>query len=53
MKWFLIILGIITIAVFFGTWIFGFLGWTFTGIGKGWYFLEDVFNLFGWNGGIV
>lgn len=53
LKIFLIVLFIIAVAVFTGTWIFGSLGWLFTVIGKFWYLLEKVFNLFGWNGGIV
>ena len=53
MKWFLIILGIIAIAVFTGTWIFGGMAWVCNALAYVFQFLEKVFNLFGWNNGII
>ena len=49
----LIILVIIAVAIFTGTWIFDALGWLFSAIGKGFDFMADIFNLFGWNSGII
>ena len=53
MKWFLIILCIIVIAVFTGTWIFGGAAWICNLFASGFKFLENVFNFFGWNAGIL
>lgn len=49
----LIILVIIAVAIFTGTWIFDALGWLFSAIGKGFDFMADIFNLLGWNTGII
>lgn len=53
MKWLLIVLVIVALAVCTGTWIFDGLGWIFGCIGKGFEFLSETFNFFGWNSGIV
>lgn len=53
MKGILIVLLIITIAVFTGTWLFEILSWLFELGANGFEFLSDVFNLFGWNNGIL
>ena len=53
MKGFLIVLVIIAVALFTGTWIFGGLEWIFNGLSIGCNFLERIFNLFGWNKGIL
>lgn len=53
MKTILIILIVVAIAVFTGTWLFDILGWLADFAGEGFYFLSDVFNLFGWNNGIL
>ena len=52
MKSILIILAIVVVALFTGTWIFGGLEWLFNGLATGCNFLEQIFNLFGWNKGI-
>ena len=52
MKAFLLVLIIITVALFTGTWIFGGLEWVFEFLARGCSFLGQMFNLFGWNTGI-
>ena len=53
MKTLLIALFIAGIAVFTGTWLFEILSWLFELGANGFEFLSDVFNLFGWNNGIL
>ena len=53
MKTFLIILAIIVIAVFTGSWIFDGVAWLLSALGKCFSFLGDIFNFFGWNNGIL
>ena len=53
LKAILIILIVVAIAVFTGTWLFDILGWLANFAGEGFYFLSDIFNLFGWNNGIL
>ena len=53
MKWFLIILSIIVIAIFTGTWIFGGAAWLLNFLAGIFEFLEKVFNFFGWNNGLI
>ena len=53
MKTILIILIILAIAIFTGTWIFDGLSWIFNAIANGFEFLSKAFNLFGWNGGLL
>lgn len=53
MKGILIILAIILVAVFTGTWIFGGLAWFFEAISNIFSFLSETFNLFGWGSGII
>lgn len=53
MKTFLIVLIILSVAIFTGTWIFDGLAWVFNALANGLEFLSKAFNLFGWNGGIL
>ena len=53
MKGLIIVLLIFVVAVFTGTWIFGGLEWIFNGLGSICSFLSDIFDLFGWNAGIL
>lgn len=53
MKAFLITLIIIAIAVFTGTWIFDACSWVFDILSNAFKFLAKIFNLFGWNGGVL
>lgn len=53
MKGILITLIVVAIAIFTGTWLFDILSWLFNIGAKGFEFLSDVFNLFGWNNGIL
>ena len=53
MKAILIILAVVVVALFTGTWIFGGLEWIFNALAKSCNFLEEIFNLFGWNSGIL
>ena len=53
MKTFLIVLIILSVAIFTGTWIFDGLAWLFNALASGLEFLSKAFNLFGWNGGIL
>ena len=53
MKGILIMLAIILVAVFTGTWIFGGLAWVFDVIANIFSFLAELFNLFGWSSGII
>ena len=53
MKLFLIVLGIIVIALFTGTWVFGGLEWFFGFMESCCGYMEKFFNLFGWNKGIL
>ncbi len=53
MKWILIGLLILTIAIFTGTWIFGGLAWIFNIAAKFFEILQKAFNLFGWNDGLL
>lgn len=53
MKVFIIFLVIIAVAVFTGTWIFGGLAWLFDAVANVFVFLEKIFNIFGWNAGIL
>lgn len=53
MKGVLIMLAIILVAVFTGTWIFGGLAWLFDAISNIFSFLAELFNLFGWSSGII
>ena len=53
MKPILIILVIVVVALFTGTWIFGSLEWVFNNLGSVCNFLKRIFNLFGWNKGIL
>lgn len=49
----LIIVAIIALAVFTGSWIFDIIAWLFEISAKGLRFLSEVFNFFGWNNGIL
>lgn len=53
MKKLIIILLIIGIAVFTGTWIFDGMAWLFDLIASGLKWMSKIFNLFGWNRGIL
>ena len=53
MKTILMIMLVIAIAVFTGTWIFDGLSWLFSGISSLFSFLSGIFNLFGWKGGML
>lgn len=53
MKTILIVLAIIAIAVFTGTWLFDIIAWVFDLGASAFRFLGDIFNLFGWNNGII
>lgn len=53
MKTVLIILLVVAIAIFTGTWLFDILSWLFDLGAASFEFLGDVFNLFGWNNGIL
>lgn len=53
MKTTLIILAIVVVALFTGTWIFGGLESLFNGIAGIFGFLKKIFNLFGWNSGVL
>lgn len=48
-----IVVAIIAIAVFTGSWIFDFLAMVFNFIAKGFQWLSKIFNFFGWNKGIL
>lgn len=52
MKGILIILAVIIIALFTGTWIFGGLEWLFNLFGNVFGFLSKIFNVFGWSSGV-
>lgn len=49
----LIIVGVIALAVFTGSWILDILAWILETGAKGLRFLSEVFNFFGWNNGIL
>lgn len=49
----LIIVGIIALAVFTGSWIFEIIAWLLEAGAKMLKFLSEVFNFFGWNNGIL
>ena len=53
MKTILIILLVVAVAVFTGTWLFDILAWMFDAGASVFRFFADVFNLFGWNNGIL
>ena len=53
MKVFLIFLLVVAIAIFTGTWIFGGLAWLFEAGANIFVTLEKVFDLFGWNAGLL
>lgn len=53
MKLFLIVLIIAVIAIFTGSWIFGGISWFFDLLSNGFKFMEESFNFFGWNNGIL
>ncbi len=53
MKVLLIIIGIVLIAIFTGTWIFNGGAWIFDLFAKGFKFMAKIFDFFGWNKGIV
>lgn len=53
MKATLIMLAIILVAVFTGTWIFGGLSWLFNAIANVFSFLAKIFDLFGWSSGML
>ena len=53
MKSILIVLAIVVVALFTGTWIFGGLEFVFNELATVCNFLENIFNLFGWNSGIL
>lgn len=49
----LIVLAIVAIAVFSGSWIFDFIATVFNLIAKGFQWLSKIFNWFGWNKGML
>ena len=56
----LLIVGIIAVAVFSGSWIFEIVAFIFRFIEKvfgicarGFDWLSEIFNLFGWNNGLI
>ena len=53
MKGILIMLAIILVALFTGTWIFGGIAWGFDAISNVFTFLAEIFNLFGWSTGVI
>ncbi|MGN0787539.1 MAG: hypothetical protein ACI4L6_00515 [Candidatus Onthoplasma sp.] len=53
LKIILIVVLVVAIAVFTGTWIFQILSTVFHGLGNGLDFLARIFNLFGWNNGML
>jgi hypothetical protein len=50
MKKLLIILLVVCLIVFFGTWPLSILATIFNFIGKGFSWLASALNVFGWNG---
>ena len=53
MKTFLIILCVIAVAIFTGSWIFDIFAWAFGALQWICSFMAKVFNIFGWNNGII
>lgn len=53
MKGFLIFLIIVSVAIFTGTWIFSAFEWVFELLASGNRFMSNIFNIFGWNSGIL
>ena len=52
-KIFLIILIVLVVAVFTGTWVFGLFGDIFHIFGNFFDFMGKTFDFFGWNNGLV
>ena len=53
LKVILIILVVVAIAVFTGTWLFDIFAWVLNLGASGFRLLGDIFNIFGWNNGIL
>lgn len=53
LKFLIIALIIVVIALFTGTWLFDAIAWVFNGIGWCFSQLSGIFNFFGWNAGII
>ncbi len=53
MKWIIICLVIVAVAIFTGTWIFNGAAWILNACANGFKFLSKIFNLFGWNDGLL
>ncbi len=53
LKWLLIILSIVVIAVLTGSWVLDILAWIFSKISWIFSVLSRLFNFFGWNNGML
>ncbi len=53
MKYLLICLVVIIVAILTGTWIFDGASWLFNAIANIFSFMSNIFNFFGWNRGII